>query len=80
MAGQSSRRDFLGLSALGLAAAMARKNAVGQVASLGGPLNETPKVGAEISIWVTSAKNALPPPLRTSGARPRKPLEPIRSG
>lgn len=56
MAGQSSRRDFLGLSALGLAAAMGRKNAVGQAASLGGPLNETPKVGAEISIWVTSGQ------------------------
>jgi glucosylceramidase len=52
------------MSALGLATAMARKEAVGQAASLAGPVNETPKTGAEIAIWVTSGAErfaAAPP-------------------
>jgi glucosylceramidase len=44
------------MSALGLAAAMTPKEAVGQSASLAGPGNETPKLGAEISTWVTSGE------------------------
>ena len=64
MTGLGSRRDFLGMSALGLAAAMAPQEAVGRAASLAGQGNETPKVGAEISIWVTSGEErfaAAPP-------------------
>ena len=45
MTGQSSRRDFLGMSTLGLAAA-----------SLAGAGKKTPNVGGEISAWVTSAE------------------------
>ncbi len=56
MTGQSSRRDFLGMSALGLAAAIAPKGAVRQAAALAGPGNKTPNTGAEISVWVTSGK------------------------
>jgi glucosylceramidase len=56
MTGQSSRRDFLGMSALGLAAAIAPKGAVRQAAALAGPGNKTPNIGGEISIWVTSGK------------------------
>jgi glucosylceramidase len=56
MTGQSSRRDFLGMSALGLAAAMAPKEAAGKAASMAGPGNTIPKVGAEISVWVTSGE------------------------
>jgi glucosylceramidase len=44
------------MSALGLAAGMVPKEAVGKAASLARPGNETPKVGAEISIWVTSGE------------------------
>ena len=54
MAGQSSRRDFLGMSALGLAAAIAPRGAVRQAVALAGPGNKTPSIGGEISIWVTS--------------------------
>jgi glucosylceramidase len=54
MTTQSSRRDFLGISALGLAAAIAPKEALERVPVITGLRNETPNVGAEISIWVTS--------------------------
>jgi glucosylceramidase len=74
MAGQNSRRDFLGISALGLAAAMAPKEAVGQAASLAGPENRTPKAGAEISIWVTSGEERFAPaPGATWGPAPETP-------
>jgi glucosylceramidase len=56
MTGQSSRRDFLGISALGLAAAMAPKEAAGKAPSMAGAGNTIPKVGAEISVWVTSGE------------------------
>jgi len=57
MTGHSSRRDFLGISALGLAAAMAPNEAAGHAGSLSGAEDTTPKVGAEISSWVTSGKD-----------------------
>jgi glucosylceramidase len=53
---QSSRRDFLGISALGVAASMAPKDAVRQAAAMAVPGNETPNLGAQISIWVTSGE------------------------
>jgi glucosylceramidase len=52
---QSSRRDFLGISALGLAAAIAPIEAV-EEAPAPEPGTETPNVGAEISVWVTSGE------------------------
>jgi glucosylceramidase len=74
MTGQSSRRDFLGMSALGLAAAMAPRRAAGKAASSGGPANETPKLGAEISIWVTSGRERFAPaPGVVWGAVPEAP-------
>ena len=57
MTGHSSRRDFLGMSALGLAAAMAPNEAVGHMGSLAQAENKAPNVGAEISSWVTSGKD-----------------------
>jgi len=56
------------MSALGLAAAMAPRGAVGQAAPLAGAGNQTPDVGAEISNWVTAGEKRLaaarktPPP------------------
>ena len=74
MTGQSSRRDFLGLSALGWAAAMAPKEAVGEAASWAGTENETPTVGAEISTWVTSGKDRFAAgPRATWGPAPETP-------
>jgi glucosylceramidase len=58
----SSRRDFLGLSALGLAAAMVRKEEVAQAGAMTRPEQESgqgkeaPNRGAEISVWVTSGE------------------------
>ncbi len=73
MTGQSSRRDFLGMSALGLAAAMAPKE-VGQAASLAGPGNKTPNIGGEISIWVTSGEERFAAaPRAIWGAAPETP-------
>ena len=56
MTGQSSRRDFLGLSTLGLAAAMASKEQAEPAASLAGAGSQNPNVGGGISTWVTSAE------------------------
>ena len=56
MTTQSSRRDFLGISALGLAAAIAPKEAVRQAPGMTGAGNEAPNVGSEISAWVTSGE------------------------
>jgi len=53
MTGRSSRRDFLGVSALGLGAALAPNGALAQAASSAGPASDAPKVGAEISVWET---------------------------
>jgi glucosylceramidase len=44
------------MSALGLAAAMAPKEAAGKAPSLAGPGENIPEVGAEISVWVTSGE------------------------
>jgi len=65
MTGESSRRHFLGMSTLGVVAAIAPKEVVGQGASLAGPGNKTPKVGAEISIWVTSGEERFSAAPRT---------------
>ena len=74
MTGQSSRRDFLGMSALGLASAMAPKEAVGHVGSLARAENKTPNVGAEISSWVTSGKDRFAAaPGATWGPAPETP-------
>jgi len=54
MAGQTSRRSFLELSALGLAAVVAPSAFVPSAAAVSEPKNDTRKVGPEISIWVTS--------------------------
>ena len=56
MTGRSSRRDFLGVSALGLGAALAPKEAYREAAPSAGPVSDIPKVGAEISIWATSGQ------------------------
>ncbi|MGD1022060.1 MAG: glycoside hydrolase family 30 beta sandwich domain-containing protein [Candidatus Sulfotelmatobacter sp.] len=65
MTSQSSRRSFLGLSALGLAAAVAPNELIGPAAAMTGLGNETSKtnldqgpdkIGREISIWVTSGE------------------------
>jgi glucosylceramidase len=53
---QSSRRDFLGISALGLAAAIAPVETLRPAPATTGVESETPKVGAEISVWVTAGE------------------------
>jgi len=74
MTGRGSRRDFLGVSTLGLAAALAPRGAVGKSVSLGGQEIGTPKVGGEISIWVTSGRERFAPaPLTTWGPAPQAP-------
>jgi len=52
----TSRRKFLGLSALGLAATVAPGRLVQPAAAASEPANETPTVGPEISIWVTAGE------------------------
>jgi glucosylceramidase len=54
MAGATSRRSFLGISALGLVAAIAPGEVVPLAAVGTAPINGTPEVGSEISSWVTS--------------------------
>jgi glucosylceramidase len=54
MAHQTSRRNFLGLSALGLAAAVAPGEPLRLAAAVSEPASETSNIGSEISIWVTS--------------------------
>ena len=54
MARQTSRRSFIGLSALGLAAAVAPGELVRPAAAVSEPKNGTSNVSPEISIWVTS--------------------------
>jgi glucosylceramidase len=53
---QSSRRDFLGISALGVAAAIVPKEAVRQAVAMTRPGKETLNIGSQISIWVTSGE------------------------
>jgi len=74
MAGQSSRRDFLEMSALGLAAAMAPAEATGKEGWGAGPRSASPKVGANISIWVTSGRERFAAaPGAVWGAAPETP-------
>src|ERR1017187_7766471 len=54
MTRQTSRRSFLGLSALGLAAAVAPGKLVRPAAAASRPGNETSNVTPEISVWVTA--------------------------
>src|SRR5271155_5303538 len=55
MKNETSRRDFLGISALGLAAAVTPKEKLPPpAAAAAGPENQTSKDGSVISIWVTS--------------------------
>jgi len=54
MTRQTSRRGFLGLSALGLAAVVAPGELVLPAAAASEPGNETSNVSPEISVWVTS--------------------------
>ena len=53
---ETSRRDFLGISALGLATAIAPREGARQLFSPTGPGNESPDIGADISVWVTSGE------------------------
>ncbi|MCU1303859.1 MAG: glycosyl hydrolase [Candidatus Sulfotelmatobacter sp.] len=56
MTHETSRRKFLGLSALGLAAAAAPGELVGQGVAAGRSATKTPGANAEISVWVTSGE------------------------
>ena len=56
MKNETSRRDFLGISALGLAAAVAPPNILRRAAEVGGPAEETSGDASEISVWVTSGE------------------------
>jgi glucosylceramidase len=52
MTNRTSRRDFLGISALAVSATLASKDVVRPAVI--GSANKTPRIGAEISVWVTS--------------------------
>lgn len=54
MTQQTSRRDFLGLSALGLAAAVAPGDLLQPAAAAGDLADQNSRIGSEISVWVTS--------------------------
>jgi glucosylceramidase len=56
MTRQTSRRGFLGLSALGLAAAVTPYESVRPAAPVSEFENETSRVSPEISVWVTSGE------------------------
>src|SRR5580692_10679328 len=59
---ETSRRDFLGISALGLAAAVTPKEKVPPPAAAAtGPENQTSKGSSVISIWVTSGDERFAP-------------------
>jgi len=57
---QTSRRDFLGISALGLASAVAPKDLLAPAGSAQAQPN-SPQEGAGISIWVTSGDDRFAP-------------------
>lgn len=57
MTNETSRRDFLGISALGLAAAVAPKEVARSAAAAIGQDHEPAKIGGEISMWVTSGED-----------------------
>ena len=56
MTNKTSRRDFLELSALGLGAAVLPKHKLESVATTHTLASNTPPMGNEISIWVTSGE------------------------
>lgn len=58
MAQQTSRRSFLGLSALGLAAAVAPGELVGPAVAASQPENERSNIHPVISVWVLSNSNS----------------------
>src|SRR5271170_3994913 len=70
MTKQSSRRDFLGISVVAVAAAIAPKEAVGETAPTSAPGHSSPSDGAQISVWVTSgdAHFAGAPPAQWTSA------------
>src|ERR1700734_2810827 len=62
MKNETSRRDFLGISALGLAAAVTPKdNVPPPAAAATAPENQTSKAGSVISIWVTFGDERFAP-------------------
>jgi glucosylceramidase len=63
---ETSRRNFLGISALGLAGAIVPKEEFRQAAATNGPASKVPNPGAEISVWVTAGDErfATAPPLK----------------
>jgi glucosylceramidase len=54
MTSQTSRRSFLELSALGLVAVIAPGEVIQPALTVTGSETQTPSIGSEISIWVTS--------------------------
>jgi glucosylceramidase len=60
MTNETSRRDFLGISTLGLAG-LASRELIRPLASSVAPGSATPKPGSEISIWVTSNQGRFSP-------------------
>ncbi len=65
MTDEKSRRDFLGISTFGLAGGLAWKKLGQPLADMIGPGQETAKLGAEISIWVTSENERFTPAPRS---------------
>jgi glucosylceramidase len=64
---ETSRRDFLGISALGVAAAVTPREKVPPPASAAaGPKNQTSKQGSLISVWVTSGDERFAPAPQTA--------------
>jgi glucosylceramidase len=58
---KTSRRKFLGLSALGLAAAVAPGELVRPATAASKPANDSPNIGSEISAWVTAGDERFAP-------------------
>jgi glucosylceramidase len=69
---QTSRRDFLGISALGLAAAVMPNDTLRRPASVDNAPNQPATPSSEISVWVTAGEDrfAAAPPLEWA-ASPR---------
>ena len=61
MTKETSRRDFLGMSTLGMVAALASPELSRPAAAEIGPDHETPKAGSKISIWMTSEEERFQP-------------------
>jgi glucosylceramidase len=66
MARQTSRRSFLGLSALGLVAAVAPSDGARPAAAVKGTGDGTLDIGPEISMWVTSGDERFAPARRAT--------------